>query len=104
MRSTARVCARCPPGDGGAESAGGAHTLRWNVRCRGHAAAPESDPTGTRPFRAVAEVARHGLSGKATPVCRRGTQRRSAALVATVVRLRARTVDDAPALLEASHR
>jgi TnpA family transposase len=52
------------------------------------------------PARRITEMARYGLSGKATLLRRHGTQRRLATLVATVVQLQARTVDDALELLD----
>lgn len=52
------------------------------------------------PARRITEMARYGLSGKATLLRRHGSERRLATLVATVVQLQARTVDDALELLD----
>ena len=52
------------------------------------------------PTRRITEMARYGLSGKATLLRRHGSERRLATLVATVVQLQARTVDDALELLD----
>jgi len=52
------------------------------------------------PARRITEMARYGLSGKATLLRRHGSERRLATLVATVVQLQTRTVDDALELLD----